>query len=67
MFPSDWLVNRRHCDSKWHIQSKAVRSRVAIAIKKLPQDNEDLAKILQDENGMLVWYVGEEVIGEDIL
>lgn len=49
---SDWLVSRRHCDSKWHIQSKALRSRVAIATKDLPRDNAKLVPILQNKDSM---------------
>ena len=43
-------MNRRHCDSKWHVQSKAIQSRVATAIKDLPQEDAQIAKILQTEN-----------------
>lgn len=55
--PPDWLVSRRHCDSKWHVQSKVIRSKVAAAIKDLPHENEELAKILRDETCMWVWLV----------
>lgn len=48
----DWLLNRRHCDGKWHVQTKAIRSRVAMAIRDLPQGNDELEKILQDEDGL---------------
>lgn len=34
----DWLVDRRHCDSKWHVQLKTIRSKVTTAISNLPDD-----------------------------
>ncbi len=44
--PSDWLLDRRHCDSKWHTDSKLVRERLATAVKDLPS-SEQLAWVHQ--------------------
>lgn len=51
---TDWLISRRHCNHKWHVQAKEVRSRVAMAIKDLPQDHPQLLKMLQDDRGVVV-------------
>ena len=48
---TDWLLDRRHCDSKWHSQVKAIQERVAQAQKTLP-NTEQLAKITQTESRM---------------
>ena len=50
----DWLISRRHCDNKWHVQSKAIRNRVVQATKDLPQEDEKLAKILEDNDSTYI-------------
>lgn len=32
---SDWLIDRRHCDSKWHGQLHEVRERLDEALKQI--------------------------------
>lgn len=45
---ADWLLDRRHCDSKWHSQSKIVRSKVSKAVTDLPKENPEISKIIQE-------------------
>ncbi|XP_064397823.1 CDK5 regulatory subunit-associated protein 3-like [Halichondria panicea] len=45
----DWLVDRRHCDSKWHGNSKLVRERITAAVKELPS-SEQLAWVRDIES-----------------
>jgi len=53
----DWLIDRRHCDSKWHAQSKEVRSRVTKAISELPKDNSEVSKILEGVGEGMIWCI----------
>lgn len=36
----DWLVDRRHCEFKWHSDAKLVRDRLAIAVRNLPSSEQ---------------------------
>ena len=36
----DWLIDRRHCDNRWHGECKVVREGVAAAVKGLPPSEQ---------------------------
>ena len=40
MYYIDWLVDRRHCESKWHAQLHEVRERLDGALKQLSDMKE---------------------------
>jgi len=45
----DWLIDRRHCDPKWHTLVKRIQERISQAQKTLP-DTQQLAKIKERES-----------------
>jgi len=40
MLFTDWLVDRRHCDSKWHSDYKLIKDRVSVALREIPSSTE---------------------------
>ncbi|NXR11628.1 CK5P3 protein, partial [Semnornis frantzii] len=44
-FPSDWLVDRRHCNLKWQSQVLAIREKINVAIQDMPE-NEEIKQLL---------------------
>ena len=47
--PSDWLVDRRHCEFKWHSQAREIHERVGKALGDLPP-SEKLDKLKAKES-----------------
>ncbi len=37
---SDWLIDRRHCDVKWHSDSKLIKEKLLIAVKELSSSEQ---------------------------
>lgn len=47
--PTDWLIDRRHCELKWIAQVRQVRESVSLCLQQLPVENEQIARIRERE------------------
>ena len=45
----DWLIDRRHCDIRWHHQLRDIKDRVKHGLVNLPRDVLKLESILTKE------------------
>ena len=43
--PTDWLIDRRHCELKWVTHVRQIRESVSHCLQQLPGENEEIARI----------------------
>ncbi len=46
--PSDWLIDRRHCELKWHSQAREIHDKIRAAVGSLPS-SEQFAELTRQE------------------
>lgn len=45
----DWLIDRRHCELRWHQQLQEIKSKIKRALPSLPKDELIINGILNKE------------------
>ena len=48
----DWLIDRRHCDVRWHHQLRQIREKVSQSLSGLPKGTPAELLELKDEESM---------------
>ena len=49
----DWLIDRRHCDIRWHHQLRDIKDTVKRGLVNLPRDVLKLKSILANEGSCI--------------
>lgn len=45
----DWLIDRRHCDLRWHHQLQDIKSKIKTSLLSLPKNNDIITRIMGKE------------------
>lgn len=48
-FMLDWLIDRRHCDLRWHHQLREIKSKIKSALVHLPKDEPKIISATDEE------------------
>ena len=53
----DWLVDRRHCNVKWHQQLRQIRENIVQHLTVLPENTIEAVSELKDNESVLSVYL----------
>lgn len=57
LFVLDWLIDRRHCDLRWHRQLQELKPKIRASLLSLPKNEDTISRILNKEgNTCMVLY-----------
>ena len=57
LFVLDWLIDRRHCDLRWHHQLQELKPKIRASLLSLSKNEDTISRILNKEgNTCMVLY-----------